>query len=192
MTKNAKKLLEFLKSYIKRNNVSPSFEEMKRYMQLKSKSSIFQYLDYLENLGHIKRDKLKSRSVKLVSVIPYFNEISAGNPLEVLNDNVEYINYSDLFKNKKGDSFACLVNGDSMEEFGIFDGDTIILNKDISFNIKSIYAVQIDNSEISLKKIKILKNEIEIFGDSKNFNSIKYQKDRIKIIGKMINLIRSY
>ena len=192
MTKNAKKLLEFLKSYIKRNNVSPSFEEMKRYMQLKSKSSIFQYLDYLENLGHIKRDKLKSRSVKLVSVIPYFNEISAGNPLEVLNDNVEYINYSDLFKNKKGDSFACLVNGDSMEEFGIFDGDTIILNKDINFNIKSIYAVQIDNSEISLKKIKILKNEIEIFGDSKNFNSIKYQKDRIKIIGKMINLIRSY
>ena len=192
MTKNAKKLLEFLKSYIKRNNVSPSFEEMKRYMQLKSKSSIFQYLDYLENLGHIKRDKLKSRSVKLVSVIPYFNEISAGNPLEVLNDNVEYINYSDLFKNKKEDSFACLVNGDSMEEFGIFDGDTIILNKDISFNIKSIYAVQIDNSEISLKKIKILKNEIEIFGDSKNFNSIKYQKDRIKIIGKMINLIRSY
>ena len=192
MTKNAKKLLEFLKSYIKRNNVSPSFEEMKRYMQLKSKSSIFQYLDYLENLGHIKRDKLKSRSVKLVSVIPYFNEISAGNPLEVLNDNVEYINYSDLFKNKKEDSFACLVNGDSMEEFGIFDGDTIILNKDINFNIKSIYAVQIDNSEISLKKIKILKNEIEIFGDSKNFNSIKYQKDRIKIIGKMINLIRSY
>ena len=192
MTKNAKKLLEFLKSYIKRNNVSPSFEEMKRYMQLKSKSSIFQYLDYLENLGHIKREKLKSRSVKLVSVIPYFNEISAGNPLEVLNDNVEYINYSDLFKNKKGDSFACLVNGDSMEEFGIFDGDTIILNKDINFNIKSIYAVQIDNSEISLKKIKILKNEIEIFGDSKNFNSIKYQKDRIKIIGKMINLIRSY
>jgi len=161
-------------------------------MQLKSKSSIFQYLDYLENLGHIKRDKLKSRSVKLVSVIPYFNEISAGNPLEVLNDNVEYINYSDLFKNKKEDSFACLVNGDSMEEFGIFDGDTIILNKDINFNIKSIYAVQIDNSEISLKKIKILKNEIEIFGDSKNFNSIKYQKDRIKIIGKMINLIRSY
>ena len=192
MTKNAKKLLEFLKSYIKRNNVSPSFEEMKRYMQLKSKSSIFQYLDYLENLGHIKRDKLKSRSVKLVSVIPYFNEISAGNPLEVLNENVEYIKYSDLFKNKKENSFACLVNGDSMEEFGIFNGDTIILNKDINFNVKSIYAVQIDDSEISLKKIKILKNEIEIFGDSKNFDSIKYQKDRIKIIGKMINLIRSY
>ena len=45
-------------------------------MKLKSKSSIFQYLDYLEKLGHIKRDKLKSRSVKLVSVIPYFNEIT--------------------------------------------------------------------------------------------------------------------
>jgi SOS-response transcriptional repressor LexA len=43
-----------------------------------------------------------------------------------------------------------------------------------------------------LKKINILKNEIEIFGDSKNFNTKKYKKDRIKIIGKMVSLIRSY
>ena len=79
-----------------------------------------------------------------------------------------------------------------MEEFGIFNGDTIIVNKDITFNSKSIYAVQIDNTEVTLKKINILKNEIEIFGDSKNFNTTKYKKDRIKIIGKMVSLIRSY
>ena len=79
-----------------------------------------------------------------------------------------------------------------MEEFGIFNGDTIILNKEINYNSRSIYAVQIDDSEVSLKKIKILKNEIEIFGDKKNFTSTKYAKDRVKIIGKMINLVRSY
>ena len=79
-----------------------------------------------------------------------------------------------------------------MEEFGIFNGDTVILNKDITFNSKSIYAVQIDNTEVTLKKINILKNEIEIIGDSKNFNTTKYKKDRIKIIGKMVSLIRSY
>tara|TARA_Y100000768_G_scaffold388337_1_gene383639 strand:- start:4381 stop:4959 length:579 start_codon:yes stop_codon:yes gene_type:complete len=192
MTKNAKKLLDFLKRYIEKHQLSPSFEEMKDYMNLKSKSSIFQYLDYLEKLGHIKRSKLKSRSIKLNDLMPYFNEISAGNPLEVLHDNIEYIKYSDLFKNKKEGSFACKVNGNSMEVFGIFNGDTIILNKNINYDSKSIYAIQIDNSEISLKKIKILKNEIEIFGDSKNFNSKRYNKDRIKIIGKMINLVRSY
>ncbi len=192
MTKKAKKLLDFLKSYIEKNNISPSFEEMKNHMKLKSKSSIFQYLDYLENLGHIKRNKLKSRSIKLNKVIPYYSEISAGNPLEILNDNIEYVKYSDFFRNKSDSCFACRVNGNSMEEFGIFDGDTIILDKEIDYNSKDIYAVQIDDSEVSLKKIKILKNEIEIFGDKKNFNSTKYLKDRIKIIGKMINLVRSY
>ena len=192
MTKNGKKLLDFLKSYMNKNRIPPTYEEMKNFMKLKSKSSIFQYLEYLEDLGHIKRDKLKSRSIKLNKMIPIFSEISAGNPLDVLNEDIKYINYSDLFNNTKENSFACKVNGNSMEEFGIFNGDTIIVNKDITFNSKSIYAVQIDNTEVTLKKINILKNEIELFGDSKNFNTTKYKKDRIKIIGKMVSLIRSY
>ena len=192
MTKNAKKLLEFLRKYIEKNKISPNYEEMKEHMGLKSKSSIFQYLEYLEDLGHIKRDKLKSRSIKLNKMMPFFNEISAGNPLDVLNEDIKYINYSDLFNNSKENSFACKVNGNSMEEYGIFNGDTVIVNKDITFNSKSIYAVQIDNTEVTLKKINILRNEIEIFGDSKNFNTTKYKKDRIKIIGKMVSLIRSY
>ena len=192
MTKNAKKLLDFLKSYIGKNDISPSYEEMKIHMNLKSKSSIFQYLDYLEDLGYIKKNKLKSRSIKLNKLIPFYSEISAGNPLDVLNENIEYVKYSDFFKKENNDCFACRVNGNSMEEFGIFNGDTIILDKEINYNSRSIYAVQIDDSEVSLKKIKILKNEIEIFGDKKNFTSTKYAKDRVKIIGKMINLVRSY
>jgi SOS-response transcriptional repressors (RecA-mediated autopeptidases) len=79
MTKNAKKLLEFLRKYIEENKISPNYEEMKEHMGLKSKSSIFQYLEYLEELGHIKKDKLKSRSIELNSVMPFYNEISAGN-----------------------------------------------------------------------------------------------------------------
>jgi len=192
MTKNAKKLLDFLKSYINKNQIPPTYEEMKKFMNLKSKSSIFQYLEYLEDLGHLKKDKLKSRSIKLKKMMPFFNEISAGNPLEVLNEDVKYINYSDFFKNTKENSFACKVNGNSMEEFGIFNGDTVIINKEVTFNPKSIYAIQIDNTEVTLKKINILKSEIEIFGDRKNFNTKKYKKGRIKIVGKMVSLIRNY
>ena len=192
MTKNAKKLLDFLKFYINKNQIPPTYEEMKKFMNLKSKSSIFQYLEYLEDLGHLKKDKLKSRSIKLKKMMPFFNEISAGNPLEVLNEDVKYINYSDFFKNTKENSFACKVNGNSMEEFGIFNGDTVIINKEVTFNPKSIYAIQIDNTEVTLKKINILKSEIEIFGDRKNFNTKKYKKGRIKIVGKMVSLIRNY
>ena len=192
MTKKAKKLFDFLKKYIEKNGIAPSFEEMKAHMELKSKASIFQYLEYLENSGNITRDKIKSRSIRINNLIPYFNEISAGIPLNTSSDNIEYIQINDLLKNKNSNCFACKVNGNSMESFGIFNNDIVIIDKDTSYNSKNIYAVEIDNNEITLKKIKLIDNYIIIEGDKNNYQSSKYNKDRIKIIGKMINLVRSY
>jgi repressor LexA len=192
MTKKAKKLFDFLKKYIEKNGIAPSFEEMKAHMELKSKASIFQYLEYLENSGNITRDKIKSRSIRINNLIPYFNEISAGIPLNTSSDNIEYIQINDLLKNKDSNCFACKVNGNSMESFGIFNNDIVIIDKNTSYNSKNIYAVEIDNNEITLKKIKLIDNYIIIEGDENNYQSSKYNKDRIKIIGKMINLVRSY
>jgi repressor LexA len=192
MTKKAKKLFDFLKKYIEKNGIAPSFEEMKAHMELKSKASIFQYLEYLENSGNITRDKIKSRSIRINNLIPYFNEISAGIPLNTSSDNIEYIQINDLLKNKDSNCFACKVNGNSMESFGIFNNDIVIIDKNTSYNSKNIYAVEIDNNEITLKKIKLIDNYIIIEGDKNNYQSSKYNKDRIKIIGKIINLVRSY
>ena len=192
MTKNAKKLLEFLRKYIEKNKISPNYEEMKEHMGLKSKSSIFQYLEYLEELGHIKKDKLKSRSIELNSVIPFFNEISAGKPIDVLNDQIEYIDVNNFIKSDKANCIACKVHGNSMESYGIFEDDIIIVERVTNYNSNDIHAVQIDDSEITLKKIKLIKAEIEIFGDHKNFSSVRYKKDRVKILGKMVNLVRKY
>ena len=192
MTKNAKKLLEFLRKYIEKNKISPNYEEMKDHMGLKSKSSIFQYLEYLEELGHIKKDKLKSRSIELNSVIPFYNEISAGKPIDVLNDQIEYIDVNNFIKSDKANCIACKVHGNSMESYGIFEDDIIILERVTNYNSNDIHAVQIDDSEITLKKIKLIKDEVEIFGDHKNFSSVRYEKDRVKILGKMVNLVRKY
>ena len=192
MTKNAKKLLEFLRKYIEKNKISPNYEEMKDHMGLKSKSSIFQYLEYLEELGHIKKDKLKSRSIELNRVIPFFNKISAGKPLDVLSDQIEYIDVNNFIKSDKANCIACKVHGNSMESYGIFEDDIIIVERVTNYNSNDIHAVQIDDSEITLKKIKLIKDEIEIFGDHKNFSSVRYKKDRVKILGKMVNLVRKY
>ena len=159
---------------------------------LKSKSSIFQYLEYLEEQGHNKKDKLKSRSIELNNLIPFYNTISAGKPLDNLNQQIEYIDVNSFIKSNKSNCVACKVNGNSMESYGIFEDDIIILEKVTNYSSNDIHAIQIDDSEITLKKIKLIKDEIEIFGDHKNFSSIKYKKDRIKILGKMINLVRKY
>ena len=192
MTKNAKKLLEFLRKYIEKNKISPNYEEMKEHMGLKSKSSIFQYLEYLEELGHIKKDKLKSRSIELNNLIPFYNEISAGKPIDILNDQIEYIDVNNFIKLNKAKCIACKVHGNSMESYGIFEEDIIILERVTNYNLNDIHAIQIDDSEITLRKIKLIKDEVEIFGDHKNFSSVRYKKDRVKILGKMVNLVRKY
>ena len=192
MTNKAKKLLDFIKSHIQKNGIAPSFDEMKNFMGLKSKSSIFQYLDYLQENKYIDRDKLKSRSIKLKNVIPLYPEISAGKPLDTDLANMEYIQLDHLIKNKSKNSFACKVNGESMNSYGIQSGDIVILDSSKSYKKNDICAVQIDNSEISLKKIELLKENIKIYGDNDNFNPITIKKERIKIIARMIGLIRNY
>ena len=192
MTNKAKKLFDFIQSYIQKNGIAPSFDEMKSFMGLKSKSSIFQYLDYLQENKYIYRDKLKSRSIKLKNVIPLYPEISAGKPLDTDLANMEYIQLDHLIKNKSKNSFACKVNGESMNSYGIQSGDIVILDSSKSYKKNDICAVQIDNSEISLKKIELLKENIKIYGDNDNFNPITIKKERIKIIARMIGLIRNY
>ena len=192
MTNKAKKLFDFIQSYIQKNGIAPSFDEMKNFMGLKSKSSIFQYLDYLQENKYIERDKLKSRSIKLKNVIPLYPEISAGKPLDTDLANMEYIQLDHLIKNKSKNSFACKVNGESMNSYGIQSGDIVILDSSKSFKKNDICAVQIDNSEISLKKIELLKENIKIYGDNDNFNPITIKKERIKILARMIGLIRNY
>lgn len=197
MTKKALLLLEFIKSYIHENKYSPSYDEMKNFMQLKSKSSIFQYIEYLISHKYIYKDSLKARSIKLKTeedTINFYNEISAGKPIEADTNTFTRVNANELLdlSRNKANIFACKINGNSMNSFGIYHGDTVLLEKPNFINEKNIYAIQIDNSDITLKKIKINQETIDILGDELNFKKTSYNKERIKILGKMIKLIRNY
>ena len=96
MTKNAKKLLDFLRKYIEKNKISPNYEEMKEHMGLKSKSSIFQYLEYLEEQGHIKKDRLKSRSIEINNLIRERDITTAEKSISALNDRITKTNLSEV------------------------------------------------------------------------------------------------
>ena len=197
MTKKALILLDYIESYIEQNKYSPSYEEMKNFMNLKSKSSIFQYIEYLIENKLIYKDSLKARSIKIKkhkTKINFYNEISAGKPIDVDNNMNTMVDANDLLDLNKNsvNVFACKINGNSMHSFGIYHGDTILLEKPDFINEKYIYAVQIDNSDITLKKVKINPETIDILGDEHNFDQMTYNKERIKILGKMIKLIRNY
>ncbi len=197
MTKKSLILFNYIKSYIEENKYSPSYDEMKNFMNLKSKSSVFQYIEYLIEHKLIFKDSLKARSIQIrneKSKISYYNEISAGKPIESDGSIVSIVDANDLLDLNRNtiNIFACKINGNSMHSFGIYHGDTVLLEKPEFINEKDIYAIQIDNSDITLKKIKINQETIDILGDELNFEQTNYNKERVKILGKMIKLIRNY
>ena len=147
LTKKQKELYEYLYDYISKNSISPSFEEMKVAVNLKSKSGIHRLITSLEERGFIKRLKHKARAMEITkslknsianftrdfedipTSIPLLGSISAGQPIEAINNSNEYINVPSNLISPNNQYFGLKVNGLSMIEMGIFDGDIAIIKK---------------------------------------------------------------
>jgi len=136
--------------YISKNYISPSFEEMKEAVNLKSKSGIHRLITSLEQRGFIKRLKHKARAMEITKKltkstddenshsIPLLGSIAAGDPVEAIENPDEFINVPSSFISPNNQYFGLKVNGLSMIEKGIFDGDIAIIKK-TSLPIEFVY-----------------------------------------------------
>ena len=115
LTKKQKELFDFLSSYISQNDISPSFEEMKEAVNLKSKSGIHRLITSLEQRGFIKRLKHKARAMEITKIfpnqnlkfnnqnqslqteIPLLGYIAAGDPIEAIENTDEFISVPQNF-----------------------------------------------------------------------------------------------
>ena len=123
--------------------------------------------------------------------IPVLGKIAAGTPVEAIQNEVARIPLpSNLEKN--GQYFGLKVQGDSMIEAGINDGDTIIIKKTQSAENGQIAVVLIDEQEATLKRIRKKGNTIALEAANKNYDTKIYASDRIKIQGKLVSLYRNF
>ena len=163
LTKKQKNLLLFINKKLRSSGISPSYEEMKESLNLKSKSGIHRLISALEERGFIKRLAHKARALEVVKLpetasandiynsfspsvikggldesddntkdteIPVLGKIAAGTPVEAIQNEVARIPLPENIE-KKGEFFGLKVQGDSMVEAGINDGDTVVIKKQI-------------------------------------------------------------
>lgn len=123
--------------------------------------------------------------------IPLFGKIAAGTPIEAISNYGEYLDVPSSFLTSE-DCYALYVEGDSMIDEGIFDGDTVIIDKKTNINNGDIIVALIDNEEATLKKFRKKGDSIALEPANKNYKTQIYGPDRIVIQGKMSGLIRSY
>ena len=209
LTKKQKELFDYLSRYIKENTISPSFEEMKAAVNLKSKSGIHRLITSLEERGFIKRLKHKARAMEIIKIfnknnesntnfdknsisIPLLGSIAAGNPIEAIENPDEYINVPANFIAPNNQYFGLKVKGLSMIEKGIFDGDIAIIKKTNSALNGKIAAVLTSDNEITLKTINITDNKIHLIPANKNYEEKIHNIGEVQIQGTLSGLIRKY
>ena len=208
LTFQQEKLLKFIIDYQKQNNVTPSFDEMKDGLDLKSKSGIHRIVSALEERGYIKKLNNRARAIEIIKnvnlidtksgknknniiSIPILGKIAAGLPIEAISDNTNYIELPETLL-KKGEYFILNVEGDSMIEAGIFDGDQVVIRKANDANNGEIVVALIDNNEATLKRIFKRGQQVALQPENSNYKTVSYGPDRIQIQGVLKHLIRSY
>ena len=209
LTKKQKELFVYLSEYISKNDISPSFEEMKDAVNLKSKSGIHRLITSLEQRGYIRRLKHKARAMEVIKnltkktvnfshdnnhsvSIPLLGSISAGNPIEAIENPDEYISVPSNFVNTNNQYFGLKVNGLSMIDKGIFHGDIAIIKKTNSVINGKIAAVLTIENEITLKTINIKNNKIHLIPANKNYQEKILDLQDVQIQGTLSGIIRKY
>tara|TARA_Y100000589_G_scaffold320569_1_gene350641 strand:+ start:41 stop:658 length:618 start_codon:yes stop_codon:yes gene_type:complete len=204
LTVKQKKLLDYIVEYFDHKGIYPTFEEMKYFLEIKSKSGIHKLLSGLEEKGIIERLPHKARALKLKNVetipkkvrdnslIPFLGRIAAGNPIEAITGSFEQISVPNYLINSKDEHFTLEVIGDSMIEEGIFDGDIVVIKKVSTASSGEIVVALIDENEVTLKKFRSFKNSVALEPANKNYKTRIFGEDRVRIQGKLVGLIRKF
>ena len=141
---------------------------MKTKLNIKSKSGIHKLLLSLEDKGFISRVPYKARALmlnnsnppninNLETEIPFLGRIAAGNPIEAITGSFEQISVPNYLINNNDEHFTLEVNGDSMIDEGIFDGDIVVIKKTSQALTGDIIVALIDNNEVTLKEFRSFK-----------------------------------
>ncbi|PPR41575.1 MAG: LexA repressor [Alphaproteobacteria bacterium MarineAlpha5_Bin12] len=209
LTKKQKILFDYLDKYIDGSGISPSFEEMKQALGLKSKSGIHRLITSLEERGYIRRIKHKARAMEIVknqkessekyenfknqnTLIPLLGSIPAGTPVEPGESDLEKIEIPNNMLSKNHNYFGLIVKGESMIDEGIMDGDTAIIRQAKNISNGRIAAVLVKGNEVTLKKIKFDQSKIRLIPANSSFKEMEYKHSDIEIQGELKGILRKY
>ena len=157
LTKKQAGVFHFVKTYRAKRNYAPSLEEIKRKFGLASVSTAHYYISKLQDAGFLNKEHNQPRAVSVVRAkqtieIPILGAIAAGQPIEALEIQNETITITRDEIGKQGRHYALRVQGNSMINEGIFDGDMVVIRKqETAENGQTVVAV-IDDNEATLKR----------------------------------------
>lgn len=198
LTDKQRLALDFIQRYIATHTVSPRLQEIAEGIGIRSRGVAHRYVRALTDAGFIETDSGKHRGIRLLrpnpqrdeSILPLLGKIAAGKPIEAIPGEDE-IDLRDFFGHN---NFAVRVQGDSMIEAGIMDGDTAIIKFCETANDGDIVVALIDETETTLKRFQRSKKGryIKLIPANKEMEPMVYEASRVRIQGVLIGQLRKY
>jgi repressor LexA len=217
LTAKQRELLLFIHDRLGESGVSPSFDEMREALALKSKSGVHRLISALEERGFIRRLPNRARALEVVKLpesaapapanvvqlrpavpaaandtieIPLHGRIAAGTPIEALQGTEGFAVPAALLG--PGEHYALEVSGDSMVGEGILDGDFALIRKVDTARDGEIVVALIDDEEATLKTYRREGPTIRLDPANSRYEPQRYDESRVKIQGRLSGLIRRY
>lgn len=187
------KVMDYIRKFSEENGYTPSVREIGKECGIKSTATVHSYLEKLQNKGYLNKATNKKRSVTIGkssgTSIPLIGTVTAGQPI------FAYENYEDYYTFPAGefrgdDLFMLRVQGESMIEAGIFDGDKIIVRRQPTAELNEIVVALIDDSA-TVKRLIGKTDKIVLHPENSTMSDMIYEPQEVTILGKVIGLIRS-
>ena len=217
LTRKQHELLLYIDKHLSETGVSPSFEEMKEALDLKSKSGVHRLISALEERGFIRRLANRARALEVLKVpemkaaapantnmpirvpqaandaiidLPLHGRIAAGTPIEALQGTDTLPVPAALLG--PGEHYALEVAGDSMVEEGILDGDYALIRRQDTARDGEIVVALINEEEATLKTFRREGQMIRLDPANRRYDPQRYRPDQVQIQGRLAGLLRRY
>ena len=217
LTRKQHELLLYIDTRLNETGISPSFEEMKEALDLKSKSGVHRLISALVERGFIRRLPNRARALEVLKIpeakkgatasapasvaplraanddvldIPLHGRIAAGTPIEALQGTDTLPVPAALLG--PGEHYALEVAGDSMVDEGILDGDFALICRQETARDGEIVVALINNEEATLKTFRREGQMIRLDPANRQYDPQRYRPEQVRIQGRLAGLLRRY
>ena len=188
------RVMDYIRKFSEENGYTPSVREIGKECGIKSTATVHSYLEKLQTRGYLNKATNKKRSVTIgkssgVS-IPLIGTVTAGQPI------FAYENYEDYYTFPMGefkgeDLFMLRVEGTSMIDAGIFNGDKIIVRRQETAENGEIVVAMVEDSA-TVKRFYRRNGQIVLHPENESLSDMIFENGEVSILGKEIGLMRNY
>ncbi|SDJ70573.1 transcriptional repressor LexA [Sediminibacillus albus] len=201
LSKRQQAILEYIKDQVLDKGYPPSVREIGEAVGLASSSTVHGHLSRLEKKGYIRRDPTKPRAIEVLSLeeandiptgeatfAPVIGKVTAGIPITAVENIEEYVPLPNTIANPDENIFVLVIEGESMMEAGILDGDMVIVKQQQTAQNGEIVVAMTDDGEATVKRFFKEKDHIRLQPENATMDPIIL--NNVSVLGKVVGLYR--